>query len=193
MKPVNYRRILSKYERAMIIKKYKELRDSEGGIFTSKTRRRLLAVKPDKKLNYREDNYDMWRDIKIYVKNGLKDLELFCETAHPDQVREVFKTTVDKTIEDLERKPSLEKTLSMLLKDFKTFKYVIDPQNKVKYSKALIIDKDRVWKAELAYRIIQIALKYFQDENLITSKIHERLCSEILDMLQSEIRHIEKT
>jgi hypothetical protein len=177
----------------MIIKKYKELRDSEGGIFTSKTRRRLLAVKPDKKLNFREDNYDMWRDIKIYVKNGLKDLELFCETAHPDQVREVFKTTVDRNIEDLERKPSLEKTLSILLKDFKTYKKKINPENDLKYSEPSNIDRDRVWKAELAYNIIRIALKYFQDENLITSKIHERLCSEVLDMLQSEIRHIEKS
>src|SRR2546427_4594121 len=86
----NYRRELYKMERMNLIDKYKKLRDADGGIFTSTMRRRLLGIKLSSDREIREDSADFWYNVRTYVKNGLKDLELICEVAHPEQLEDMF-------------------------------------------------------------------------------------------------------
>lgn len=59
-----------------------------GGIFTRKTRRRLIGVSG---MSGRErTKTDFWYDVRNRVKNGLVDLEVFIECAETDQINSVI-------------------------------------------------------------------------------------------------------
>lgn len=72
-----------------LIAKFKPFIESGGGgIFTRKTRKRLVGIKGlagrDRTKN------DFWYDIRKRVKNALKDLELFIEVADREQVNQAI-------------------------------------------------------------------------------------------------------
>src|SRR5437870_10165023 len=94
MTVATYRRELPQYRRKNIIDKYKNLRDAKGGLFTPTMRRRLLGVKLLSSKEYKEDTADFWYDVRKTVKSGLKDIELICDMAHPDQLKEMFTETL---------------------------------------------------------------------------------------------------
>ena len=200
----NYRRELYQMERKNLIDKYKKLRDAKGGIFTSTMRRRLLGIKLESNKQFREDSADFWYDVRTYVKNGLKDLELICEVAHPDQLDDIlvgrFLSKEEQQelakISDqnenhmfFERLPSLTRTLTALFRDYKRVKTVKSPNSDLQYNELVSIEKSDAWRAELANQIIKIGLNFYKEHNLITTKAHQRLVDELEDMLDVELGH----
>ncbi|MGI0047739.1 MAG: hypothetical protein ACREBB_11220 [Nitrosotalea sp.] len=156
---------------------FKDHLDAEGGIFTEDKRRKLLGVKAKSSKQYQEDNADFWYDTRKTVKNGLKDLELFCLVAHPEQVKEIFDFHL---VSEKPYVPSpLVDILTALFGNFPTPDYQ-------KINETRVFD---LWKAPLAYEIVKILIEYMQRENLITSQAHHRSAEEFLDMMGSEIGH----
>jgi len=195
----NYRRKLSKNDLNLIHSVYKVHTDDEGGIFTEDKRRKLLGLK-QKQGKYFEDTADFWYDVRSSVKSGLKDLELFFEVADKNQIKEVLydaplkeemnlpKLTRDyNKIYFLQRQiPSLIRTLTALFqKYYKKRKIKLSTGETRKYSEH--IEEDDTWRAMLVNDIINISITYLRDHNLISSKAHERLTDEFVDMVNVEI------
>jgi len=195
----NYRRELSKNDSKLIHSIYKEHTDDEGGIFTKDKRRKLLGLK-QKHGKYFEDTADFWYDVRSNVKSGLKDLELFFDVADKNQIKEVLydapskeelkslKLTRDHNkIYELKRQiPSLTHTLSALFqKYYKTSKMKLPSGETRKYSEH--IEEDDMWRANLIHDIIKIGVTYLRDHKLVSSKAHERLTDEFVDMVNVEI------
>jgi len=195
----NYRRDLSKIDLKRIHSKYRAHTDDDGGIFTKDKRRKLLGLK-QKHGKYFEDTADFWYDVRSSVKSSLKDLELFFEVAHQNQIKEVLydapskeelkslKLTRDHNkIYYLQRQiPSLTHTLSALFqKYYKTSKMKLPTGEIRRYSEH--IEEDDMWRANLVYDIIKIGVTYLRDHNLVSSKAHERLTDEFVDMVNVEI------
>jgi len=195
----NYRRKLSKNDLKLIHSVYKVHTDDDGGIFTKDKRRKLLGLK-QKHGKYFEDTADFWYDVRSSVKSSLKDLELFFEVAHQNQIKEVLydapskeelkslKLTRDHNkIYYLQRQiPSLTHTLSALFqKYYKTSKMKLPSGETRKYSEH--IEEDDTWRAFLVHDIIKICITYLNDHNLISSKAHERVTDEFQDLVNVEI------
>ena len=195
----NYRRKLSKNDLKLIHSVYKVHTDDDGGIFTKDKRRKLLGLK-QKQGKYFEDSADFWYDVRSTVKSGLKDLELFFDVAHQKQIKEVIHDTPIKEESHLPRItrdynkiyvlsrqiPSLTKTLTALLqKHYKPSKTKLPSGEIRKYSK--FIEEDEEWRAFLVQDIIKICITYLQDHKLVSSKAHERLTDEFVDMVNVEI------
>lgn len=203
MKTVNYRREIPKPERKIVIDKYKNLRDASGGIFTPTMRRRLLGVKKQSSDQYQEDTADFWYDVRNTVRNALKDLELICEVASPEQLEQIFTESPTKEEKDevgkindpdelqkfLARTPSLRKFLITLFKDYVMYKKMKVPNSDVTYTQAQSIEKSDAWRSALAFEITKICFQFFKDHNLVTSKAHQRLVEEVEDMLDVEMGH----
>ncbi|MDE1769516.1 MAG: hypothetical protein KGI28_03045 [Thaumarchaeota archaeon] len=195
----NYRRELSKNDQKNLHSKYKDLIDEDGGIFTSDKRRKLLGLK-QKHGKYFEDTADFWYDVRTTVANGLKDLELFFEVAHQEQIQDVLhdspiKEEVNlgkkyKNIEEImelsKRIPTLQKTLESLFKDY-TKVHTAKSSTGQTYSVSEPIEKDDAWKAMLAEKIVKICMEFFMTHNLISTKAHLRLVEELQDMLNVEV------
>ncbi len=195
----NYRRKLSKNDLNLIHSIYKVHTDDDGGIFTKDKRRKLLGLKQEHG-KYFDDTADFWYDVRSSVKSGLKDLELFFEVAHKNQIKDVLydaplkeglnlpKLTRDyNKIYFLQRQiPSLTRTLTALFqKYYKTRKKKLPSGQFQKYSEH--VEEEEEWRAILVHDIINICITYLNDHNLISSKAHARLTDEFQDMVNVEI------
>ncbi len=195
----NYRRKLSKNDLKLIHSVYKVHTDDDGGIFTKDKRRKLLGLKQEHG-KYFQDTADFWYDVRSSVKSGLKDLELFFEVAHQNQIKDILydaplkeelnlpKLTRDHNkIYELQRQiPSLTKTLTALLqKHYKPHKIKLPSGEIKKYYEH--VEEEEEWRAILVHDIINICISYLKDHNLISSKIHERATDEFQDMVNVEI------
>jgi|GEM_PF-2864128 len=170
-----YRRNIVERDRKIIHDQFKDHLDADGGIFTEDKRRKLLGVKVEAKKNFHPDTAEFWYDVRTTVKNGLKDLELFCLVAHPEQVKEIFDHRV---VSGKRFTPSpLIDALTALFGDFPT-----SDHQKINETKAFDL-----WKSPLAYEMIKIMMEYFKKENMITSLAHKRVAEEFLDMMAVEI------
>lgn len=179
----DYRRKLYQSRHQFILSKYKNHRDAEGGIFTSDKRRKLLGIKAKSSKQLHEDTADFWYDVRTTVKNGLADLQLIAEVAHPEQLKEMFNLIPFAEWEKDNSKTSIPLLLKAILSsqpwyELKRKKGELHPV----YNK-----EDDTWLAELAYEIVRTCLQFFKDHNLITSKAHQRLAEEVDDMLNSEV------
>jgi hypothetical protein len=173
----NYRRKLVENHRKIIHDQFKDHLGAYGGLFTEDKRRKLSGVKAKPTKDNEKESADFWYDTRKTVKNGLKDLELFCYVAHPEQVREIFE---HQLIPDELFTPSpLVEVLNSLFGDFPISDY-----QKINETRTF-----NLWKAPLAYGIAKILVEYMQRENLITSQAHHRVAEEFLDMMVSEIGH----
>ena len=180
----DYRRKLSIEDHKNIVRKYKKHRDANGGIFVSRTRRRLLGIKDEKSGLFREDTSDFWLDVRNNVKTALTDLQLICEVANQDQLKEMFSVIPYSVRKSDPTKASLAnviETLFYTLIQYKRDKGEIKP---------IFDQKNIVWKAELSNDIVQKSLEFYDKNGMITSKAHERLVMEVTDMLGSELSHI---
>jgi hypothetical protein len=136
----------------------------EGGIFTTKTRERLLGTRVASGRNRTKN--DFWYDVRNRVKSALVDLELFVETADKEQMDQVL------------TKDSLEPTIRALL-----YSYYIwsDPQpNPI--------------KAEMADMLIQWGFNYLGEKakkNITLS--HDRTMKEALDLSNFLLQTIKGT
>jgi len=179
----DYRRKLSQEEHRNIVRKYKKHRDANGGIFVSRTRRRLLGIKDEKSGLFREDTPDFWLDVRSNVKTALTDLQLICEVANQDQLKEMFSVIPYSLRQNDPTKASLSNVIEALfhtLIQYKRDKNGVTP---------IFDQKNIVWKAELSNEIVQKCLEFYDINGMITSKAHERLVMEVTDMLGSELNH----
>lgn len=180
----NYRRELPRSKLEFLLDKYKGHRDAEGGIFTSDKRRKLLGVKAESSKQIHQDTTDFWYDVRTTVKSGLTDLQLIAEVAHPEQLKEMFKMIPFGEWEKDRSETSLVNILDVIFEDHNrpVLKKTEDGKKYLSRSN----DVDDLWKAELVYEIVERCLKFYQESGLITSKVHERLVDEAIDMLGSE-------
>lgn len=179
----DYRRKLSQTEHRNIVRKYKQHRDANGGIFVSRTRRRLLGIKDEKSGLFREDTPDFWLDVRSNVKTALTDLQLICEVANQDQLKEMFSVIPYSLRKSDPTKASLANVIEALF-------YTLIQYKRDKDGLTPIFDqKNIVWKAELSNEIVQKCLEFYNTNGMITSKAHERLVMEVTDMLGSELSH----
>ncbi|OLC36168.1 MAG: hypothetical protein AUH84_02040 [Thaumarchaeota archaeon 13_1_40CM_4_38_7] len=195
----NYRREISKYEQKDVHSKYRDLVDKDGGIFTKDKRRKLLGLKQEHG-KYFQDTADFWYDVRQTVANGLKDLELFFEVAHQEQIKEVLHDSpikeevglgrkyknVEEILELSKRIPTLKKALESLFKDYRVIRRAKLPTGQ-KYSVSEPVEKEDSWKALLAEDIVNICMEFFMKRNLISTKAHLRLVEELQDMLDVEV------
>jgi hypothetical protein len=96
-----------------LIAKYKDdwiLKTSEG-IFTKKTKGRMLGIPMAGRKRSDESKYDFWYDQRNKVKTALKDLVFFIEVADKDQVNQVltYQTLLPIIIEYFHRLSGSEK------------------------------------------------------------------------------------
>jgi hypothetical protein len=81
------KRLIAKYMRL-----YQELDNqsfsARGGIFTKKTRKRLLGI--EGQTGRGRTKYDFWYDVRKYVKTALIDLQLFIELAGKSNIDQVI-------------------------------------------------------------------------------------------------------
>ena len=195
----NYRRKLSKNDLKLIHSIYTVHTDDEGGIFTKDKRRKLLGLKPEHGKHF-DDTADFWYDVRTSVKSGLKDLELFFEVADTNQIKELFYDSPQKEEMDVLKKtrdynkqyiiqrqiPSLTRTLSALFQNYYQTKKYKNTEGKIqKYSEH--IEEVDSWRAYLVNEMINLSIKYLREHNLISSKAHERLTDEFIDMVNVEI------
>lgn len=73
--------------RERLIAKFSPHVKARGGIFTKKTRGRLLGIL--RQTGRGRTEHDFWYDVRNYVKTGLIDLELFIEMADKKHVNQV--------------------------------------------------------------------------------------------------------
>jgi len=179
----DYRRKLSKEDHKNIVRKYKKHRDANGGIFVSRTRRRLLGIKDEKSGLFREDTSDFWLDVRSNVKTALTDLQLICEVANQDQLKEMFSVIPNSLRKSDPTKVSLANVIETLF--YTLIQYKRDKDG----LKPIFDQKNILWKGELSNEIVQKCLEFYSINGMITSKAHERLVMEVTDMLGSELSH----
>ena len=81
---------------------------------------------------------------------------------------------------------SLTRTLTALFqKYYKARKYKLSTGEMRKYSEH--VEEDDTWRALLVEKMINVGISYLKDHNLISSKAHERLTDEFVDMVNVEI------
>ena len=195
----NYRRELNKNESKLIHAINKNHVNDDGGIFTPDKRCKLLGLR-QKHGKYFEDTADFWYDVRSTIKSGLKDLELFFEVAHTEQIKDIFFDSPKKEESEILKKslddnkqyvlrrqiPSLQRTLSSLFEAHYRYKKVKSDTGEIqKYSEQI---KDELeWKSYLVRDIIDLGISYLERHNLISTKAHNRLVEEFVDMVNVEI------
>ena len=154
----------SQSNRDRLIAKFKPfIASSGGGIFTRKTRERLVGIKT---LSGRDrTKNDFWYDVRNRVRNALKDLELFIETADRDQVNQAI------------TKESLEPVVTTLL-----------------WGIALHDPQPNETMAEIADMLIQWGFRHFEQKagRSITLS-HERTMKEAKDLSNYLLHTIKGT
>ena len=134
-----------------------------GGIFTRKTRERLLGIRVPTGRDRTKN--DFWYDVRNRVKNSLVDLQIFVETAGNDQINQVI------------TRESLEPLFLMLLREVVFSGSQPDPV-RAEIADLLILQSFR-------------HLKDSAKGNITLS--HERTISEAVDLSDYLLHAIKKT
>ena len=81
--------MITDYKKSKLLDKYRDhLKRAQGGIFTKKTRKRLLGEARAYGGDKDRTIATFWSRTAKYVRNALIDLELFIETGQDNKVRE---------------------------------------------------------------------------------------------------------
>lgn len=167
-----YRRALKRYEKHV---------DAYGGLFVSDKRNNLLG-KNSKNPQPFKDTPSFWSDVKKSVRNGLVDLQLVCAVASNRQKKKMFEYIPAHSKEMTggflteEEFNALSPNLSSVVGSVLAYKMAEDKE----------VD-DMLWRADLAIRIIDKCLGFFQNNNIILSPIHQRQLDEVKTILQVEL------
>lgn len=180
---VNYRLNISEGGYTKYRNWYKNHLDAYGGIFTPDKRRKLLGINPKNPQAY-EDTPNFWADVRNTVRNGLIDLQLICEIAHPKQLKKIFEYTLPSNEEKSfgfsppegwdTFTPNLTTVVSKIL-------------SSVHYEK----DREgRLWRADLATRLVDTSIGFFDGEtNLIRSPVNQRYLKDVRSILEFELSY----
>ncbi len=170
---VDYRTIIMKRtDKDSYVNRYKWHLDAYGGTFTPDKRRKLVGINPNPQPY--KDTPSFWSDVRKNVENSLIDLQLICEVAHSEQLKKMFHLIPPTYYTDPPSPPSLDRVLTSLLETHEE-----DDKN----------IENAIWRAELAIALVRICFKFLKGNHFITSAMHDRALSDVLNLLQSELSY----
>lgn len=150
-----------KQQKERLVAKFSKIRtrnntpilDAGSGIFTSKTRKKLLGISKQQK-EWKSKN-DFWHDRRNSVERALIDLHLFLETADRNNINQVITAEVLRPV-----------VVSLLHKgDDRVYGEMPD-----------------VNTAEIAHLFIQQGFRCLSEQNKYITKSHARTIEEALDL-----------
>lgn len=195
-----YLRDLTKNEiNELSLKYFIHMKRAKAGFLERPVKERLLRKTRWSEYTQDSDVYDFFYKIREHARTGIGDLLLLCDTLTETQLKEIFitqptkeqldpiKYNTDVKVHDRmwQSIPTLENVLRTILKDRETY----DIQNKKVWEKKELIEQSDAWKFFFAQSIVRICLEFFKNNSFITTKAHERLVEEVIDMLDSESKH----
>lgn len=192
----DYQRKLSKPEIKDLQERHAiHMKRSRGGFLERPVKQRLLHA-----TNWEEETGDIeiskyFYEIREHAKTAFGELLLLCDVLTEKQIKEIFQFKAEGELEDMishegggkksqqlwHSVPSIENILRGVLK---TDEGNIVTENIWK-NMALHEQLDS-WKFHMAHHIIEICFEFLTKNKFITSKAHQRLVDEVLDMLGSE-------
>ena len=168
-----YRRELSENDKTSLKKKFKNhIENSRNSCLTKNQRLRLLEIK---KKEHGTTESDFWYRLKKDAKNAIVDLQMICNVADDEQIKEIFQHIPLKKIEKNvpikdEDLVSLDRLISsILVTNWRSEK------------------KDDLWKALLVKELINACLNYIVTSGILMTKSHMRLVDEIRDLVNAVI------
>ncbi len=182
---VQYRRYLIPGRREFVRKNFEHHLNAEGGLFTPDKRRKVLGIRAKSKIAP-QNMANFWSDVRRYVRNGLSDLRLVADVANSEQMKEMFSLySFDEGQKD-RAKTSIAKLVKTILESPDgSDRFIVGRQRKPSGKK----EEPDAWKAFLAVKIVEECLEFFNTHGFVTSKAHQRLVDELIDMLRTEMSH----
>jgi hypothetical protein len=168
-----YRRELTPDQKESLRVKYRDyLQYSRGGFLTTNKRKRLLEIK---KGDEGTPEADFWYKLKQSARDSIVDLQMICDIADNEQIKEIFQRIPIKKI---------EKNVPIKNEDFVSLPRLI--------SSVLVTNwrsekKDDLWKALLVKELINACLNYIETSGILMTKAHMRLIDEIRDLVNAVI------
>lgn len=195
-----YLRKLSKKEIEELQLKYEiHIKRSRGGFLERPIKEKLLRYKKlDQYATTDDISKDFW-EIREHAKTAIGDLLLLTDTLTESQLKEILLTQPPKDIMDSLSKnpdtkahdrvwqsnPRLENVLRSILKD-RDFGGIYD---KKEWDKKELSEQEDAWKFFMVQTIIEICFDFLKNNSYVTTKAHERLVEEVIDMINSESRN----
>lgn len=195
----NYLRDLSKNEIAGLQTKYDiHMKRTKSGFLERPVKEKLLRKKRWSEYTQDDEVYDFFYKIREHAKTALGDLMLLCDVLTDSQLREIFEFKTEGELKKqlsitkfgseygklLSFAPSLENFLNSLTVSHDT--KPVSP--KVWDNRTLEVQPDS-WKFYLVEHLIEISFEFLKQNGFITSKAHQRLVEEVMDMIISESRN----
>lgn len=166
-----YRRELSPNELKSVRLKYHQyIENARGGFLTKNQKLRLLKLKHGEEGT---TEADFWYRLKQSAKGAIADLQMICDIADDEQIKEIFqkiplhKVIKNETIKDADL-ISIDKLIASVL--------VSNWRNK---------NKDDLWKAILVHYLMESCLNYTITSGLLMTKSHVRLIEEMRDLVKA--------
>lgn len=167
-----YRRKLSKNSKLSLQKKYADhLKFSRGGFLSTNRRKRLLELKLGEKST---PEADFWYKIKRYARDAIVDLQMICETANDNQIKEIFQSfPIKKT-----KKPNepVDWSLFVSISTVLNSVLVFDWRSK---------ETGDLWQTFLLKDIMNECLNYISLNGILMTKSHQRLIEEMRDLIDA--------
>lgn len=166
-----HRRELTDNQKKSLLIKYQEhLQHSRGGFLTTNKRKRLLGTKRG---DEGTPDADFWYKLKQSARDSIVDLQMICDVANRDQIKEIFQFI----------------PITESVKKGKT----VDPESLVSIDgliwSVLLVKKskndDDVWKALLVKDIMEKCLNYIMLSGILMTKSHQRLIEEMRDLMDA--------
>lgn len=165
-----YRRELNKNEKTSYQNKYREyLAKSRGGFLTKNQKMRALELKHGDEGTIESD---FWYRIKQSSRGSLVDLQMICDIANENQIKDIFGDFI--LIKKYKKNESIPKNERISLDS------IIETILSRKSDK-----HDDLWKAIMTRDIMEKCLDYTKESGLLMTKSHLRLIDEIKDLMNA--------
>ncbi|MCH7561071.1 MAG: hypothetical protein IIC67_06870 [Thaumarchaeota archaeon] len=163
-----YSRDLSDKELETLRKKYSNhLKKSKGGILSDKQRKRLLGYK---KKEHGTPDSDFWWKIKHSIQDSIMDIQLLCDIASEEELKDIFGTKPTASDEY-----PITKVLLSLLPESRTFR--MKPKEIEK------LQKEQEWRKVILNELVLESLYWYFHSGLFETHVHTRLLAETMDAI----------
>jgi len=163
-----YSRDLDTKELETLRKKYStHLKKSKGGILSDKQRKRLLGYK---KKEHGTPDSDFWWKIKHSIQDSIMDIQLICDIASEEELKDIFGTKPTAS-DDY----PITKVLLSLLPESRTFR--MKPKEIEK------LQKEQEWRKVILNEIVLESLYWYFHSGLFETDAHTRLLAETMDAI----------
>lgn len=148
-----------------------------------------------------DDVYQFFSDLKAHTRTAFWDFQLLCDSLKPEVLKDIFSWDYPKELSEEIKHESDTKKSQELFGRVPTIENVVRAILSSKEEKEVKLDDDvwkqkelveqpDAWKYEIARHLITICFEFLQENRYITSKAHERLVEEAIDMVNTESRNI---